>query len=301
MDSLIYMAVVLALGKLSRQVPVFPENTPQALNQFVIWISFPATVLLKLNGLVFDPSLLVLVLVPWALVILAVGAVLVISRGLGWDSRLTGGVMLAAALGNTSFFGFPAVTAFLGEDYLKYAILYDQFGSFLALAVFGTIAASIFSQGARASLGGILLKIIGFPPFTALVLGICLSGTSFPDSLVYMLEGLSATLLPLVMFSVGAQLKFRQPLSNIYPILITMGLKMVAFPIIVMAALLVLGVSGPVFQVAVFESAMPSMVMAGVLASSANLRPEVANAAVGYGILFSFVSLPLVHWLIRLF
>ena len=45
--------------------------------------------------------------------------------------------------------------------------------------------------------------------------------------------------------------------------------------------LLVLGISGPVFQVGVFEAAMPSMVMAGVLAAAGNLRADVANAAIG--------------------
>lgn len=110
MDNLVYLALVLVLGKLSQKR--FPPNTSQVLNHYVIWISFPATVLLKLNGLEFDAGLLVLALVPWALVFMSLGLVILISRGLGWDHALTGGVILAVALGNTSFFGFPAVTAF---------------------------------------------------------------------------------------------------------------------------------------------------------------------------------------------
>ncbi|MCP4722855.1 MAG: AEC family transporter, partial [Desulfobacteraceae bacterium] len=142
MDNFVYLLLLLFLGKLSSKLP-FPENTPQVLNQYVIWISFPATVLLKLNGLAFDPSLLVLALVPWTLVFLSVGGVILISRVLGWDRPLTGAVMLSVALGNTSFFGYPAVAAFFGEENLKYAILYDQLGSFLALATFGTIVMSV--------------------------------------------------------------------------------------------------------------------------------------------------------------
>lgn len=50
---------------------------------------------------------------------------------------------------------------------------------------------------------------------------------------------------------------------------------------------------------AIFEAAMPSMVMAGILAAAGNLRADIANAAIGYGILFSFVTLPLIYALIR--
>jgi hypothetical protein len=295
MDNLVYLILLLALGNIFRRLPMFPENTPQVLNQYVIWISFPATVLLKLNGLVFDTSLLVLVLVPWILVFLSVGAVILISKALEWDRPLTGAVMLAVALGNTSFFGFPVVATFLGEQNLKYAILYDQLGSFLAVATFGTIVMSVYGSSQRVSLKLILLRIVSFPPFTALVLGLLLSRIPIPSTPLFVLKGLSSTLIPLVTFSVGAQLKFRQPLANVTPILITMGLKMIASPIIVLVLLLTLGISGPVFQVALFEAAMPSMVMAGILASAGNLRADVANAAIGYGILFSFVTLPLIY------
>ena len=139
---------------------------------------------------------------------------------------------------------------------------------------------------------------MGFPPFSALVLGLLLARIPIPATPLFLLKGLSATLIPLVIFSVGAQLKFRQPLSNITPILITMGLKMIVSPIIAFGILVALGISGPVLQVAVFEAAMPSMVMAGILAAAGNLRADVANAAIGYGILFSFVTLPLIYFLI---
>ncbi len=299
MDNFVYLLLLLFLGKLSSKLPVFPENTPQVLNQYVIWISFPATVLLKLNGIVFDTRLLVLILVPWTLVFLSVGAVILISKTLGWERPLTGAVMLSVALGNTSFFGFPAVAAFLGEQNLKYAILYDQLGSFLAVATFGTIVMSVYGNSQQVSLKTILLRIISFPPFTALVLGLLLARVPIPATPLFMLEGISATLIPLVIFSVGAQLKFRQPLSNVTPILITMGLKMIVSPIIALGLLMILKMSGPVLQVTVFEAAMPSMVMAGILAAAGNLRADVANAAIGYGILFSFVTLPCFYWLIQ--
>jgi hypothetical protein len=37
MGNLLYLFILLVLGKFSRQLSVFPENTPQILNLFVIY------------------------------------------------------------------------------------------------------------------------------------------------------------------------------------------------------------------------------------------------------------------------
>ncbi|MBU1342753.1 MAG: AEC family transporter [Proteobacteria bacterium] len=298
MENLIYLVFLLALGKLSRRLSVFPENTPNVLNQFVIYISFPATVLLKINGIDIQTDLLVLALVPWVLVFLSIFAVKMISKFLHWDKKLTGAVMLSVALGNTSFFGFPAVSAFFGENSLGYAIIYDQLGSFIALATFGTLVVSVYGTSQKISLKTILFKIIGFPPFIALVAGFILVKTPIPLMILKMIEGLSATLIPLVIFSVGTQLKFRQPLSNVKPICITIVLKMIVSPFIAILILMAMGIQGPVFNISVFEAAMPSMVMSGILAAAGNLRADVANAAIGYGILFSFITLPVLYYIL---
>jgi predicted permease len=46
-------------------------------------------------------------------------------------------------------------------------------------------------------------------------------------------------------------------------------------------------------QVLVLESAMPSSITAGAMASMAGLAPELCAALVGYGVLIAFVWLPL--------
>jgi malate permease and related proteins len=298
MGNLLYLILLLALGNICRRTPVFPGNTAFVLNQFVIYISLPATVLLKINGLDIQPDLMVLALVPWVLVFLSILAVVMISKSLQWDRKLTGAVLLSVALGNTAFFGFPAVSAFLGEKNLGYAIIYDQLGSFIAVATFGTIVVSLYGSSQKISLKIVLAKIFGFPPFIALLIGILLIKISLPAMMVHMLEGLSASLVPLAIFSVGLQLKFRQPVSNIKPIVITVFLRMILSPLIAFFLLMVMGISGPVLHVAVFQAAMPTMVMSGILATAGNLKADVANAAIGYGIILSFITLPILYYVV---
>lgn len=297
MEKLVYLLLLLVLGKVSTRIPAFPDNTAQVLNQFVIWVAFPATVFLKMPDVSFRSELLVLMIVPWFLVALSLAVIPVFSRFMGWDGKMTGSLLLSCALGNTAFCGIPLITAFLGEDHVGYAIIYDQFGSFLALSVFGTLVISIFSGTGPVRVRYIIYKIISFPPFIALIAGLLTRSFSRPEIVTNLLSGLSAPLVPLAIFSVGTQLRFRQPKKNIVPICFAIFYKMIFSPGIVMAILFFAGMSGSIIHVAIFQAAMPTMVMAGVLASAAGLKPQVANAAVGYGILLAFFTLPFVYWI----
>jgi len=298
MENLLYLVILLVLGNISRRISGFPENTSSVLNQFVIYISFPAMVLLKMNGIKIQEDLMVLALVPWVLVFMSIFAVGMISKFLQWDKKMTGTVLLSVALGNTAFFGLPAVNAFFGDSSLGYAIIYDQLGSFMTLAIFGTIVVSIYGTSQKISFKMIMKRIFGFPPFIALLAGLVLIKTSYPGTITTILERLSATLVPLVIFSIGIQLKFQQPLSNIKPIGIIIFLKMILSPLIAFLSLSFIGIQGPALHVSVFQAGMPTMVMVGVLAATGNLKPDVANAAIGYGILFSFITLPVLYYIL---
>ncbi len=298
MENLFYLILLLALGKISKSVPAFPENTSHVLNQFVIYVSLPATILLKLNGLELQTQLLMLAVIPWVLVLFAILFVRWIARCLAWDRPMTGAVMLCVALGNTSFFGFPAVSIFLGPQYLSYAVIYDQLGTFLALVTFGTLTVSIYGESKKVSFKKISARIISFPPFIAMIAGALGMNIVYPPLILNIFEGLSSTLVPVVTFSVGSALVFRQPLKNVVPIGITLGLKMVVCPLIAFVLLWMMNIKGAVFMVCLFEAGMPPMVMAGVIAAAGNLRSDIATAAIGYGILLSLITLPLLGFFV---
>lgn len=51
-------------------------------------------------------------------------------------------------------------------------------------------------------------------------------------------------------------------------------------------------------RVTVFQAAMPPMVSAGAVAIAAGLAPRLVAGAVGIGLIVSFVSLPVLYWLL---
>ncbi len=69
-------------------------------------------------------------------------------------------------------------------------------------------------------------------------------------------------------------------------------LKLVAAPLCALFCCRIFGWQSLAAKVSVFEAGMPPMVTAAALASLAGLAPEFTAALVGYGILFSFVTLP---------
>jgi malate permease and related proteins len=61
-----------------------------------------------------------------------------------------------------------------------------------------------------------------------------------------------------------------------------------------------LGGQGQTMQITVFESAMPPMITAAILATEHDLDPPLATLMVAIGILVSFVTLTGWWWALRL-
>lgn len=137
----------LLVGVVLQRLNILPASTPARLIQYVLCVAMPAMVLLHLPQLEVDAQLWVPVITPWAMLILSMLSVVALTRLLNWSREVMGALLIVVPLGNTSFLGFPIVRSFYGDQGLAYAVLYDQFGSFIGLAVIATTLAAIFSQG----------------------------------------------------------------------------------------------------------------------------------------------------------
>jgi predicted permease len=283
---------MLALGKLFAHARLLPENTPEVINRLVIWLLLPALVLKAVHGLEFRIELLLLVVTPWLLALLALLAVLGLSRLLGWRREVTGCLLLCVALGNTAFLGYPMVEATLGHDALAYAVVYDQLGSFILLSSFGLVVVALYGRAARPTAFAVIRKIVTFPSFAALIIGL------LPWERPVLVDGLIATLagllVPLAMFAVGFQLKLVPSRAFAAPLVAGLVLKLALLPAAAWTIATLAGADALVTAVNTLQSAMPAMITAGALATDARLAPELAAGLVGYGILISVLWLPLV-------
>jgi len=301
MTNIILLAICLLAGLGLRKTGRFPATTPAALNGFIIYISLPALTILHIHSLKIDLSLLLTAGMAWLLF----GVAWLIFGSAGklfkLDRETTGALILVAGLGNTSFVGLPMIETYYGKEFLGVGIIADQLGSFLALSTVGILAATLYSSG-DVTPRQMARKVLMFPPFQALILALLLRPVSFPEWSTEILQKLGSTLTPLALVSVGFQLQFGGIRQVARPLAAGLGYKLLLGPaLIFLLYSTVLGATGSVVQVTIFEAAMPPMITAGIIAIDHDLRPQLVGMLVGIGIPLAFISLHLWHKLLIMF
>jgi predicted permease len=281
---------------LQRHKDINPKTMSHALNQYVIFVALPALVLAKMPFLQFSRDLIVPILMPYLMVLFSAGMVLFGSRLYHWPATVTGCLLLCVPLGNTSFLGIPMITAFFGEKFIQYGIVYDQLGSFIILSTFGTFVLAKYQQNHNATAGNVIKKIITFPAFIGLMASLVLRVIPYPPALAICFEHIGHSLVPVVMVAVGLQLKIKLPGHYISPFFLGLLVKLILSPLLALSVIKGLNLHHDAAVIAVFEAGMPPMVTGGALALAAGFAPELAAALVGWGIVLSFFTLTCLYF-----
>jgi len=298
LESLFAVVLCLFAGLVLRRVAAFPrEAAVTALNAFAIYVALPALVVRQVAAMHLSGDALLPVVAPWIVLASSAGLVVLAARAFAWSRPVTGALLLVVPLGNTAFLGLPLTSALLGPEALPYAVLYDQLGSFLALTIYGSYIAGTFGAGARVDARAVARRVLVFPPFVALVVGVALA-VLLPQGLPRVVDGalalVAASLVPAVLVAVGLGWRLVLPRGARAPFGLALALKLVVAPAGVALMVLLVGATGPAAEATVLQAAMGPMVTAGALAIAADLAPELVAAIVGYGTLLSLATVPLV-------
>lgn len=305
MDSLFVAVSCLLLGVLLRRLGRLPEGADRTISGVVIQLSTPAVCFLAARTMPISAEMLLPASMAW--VIFAGGFAFfgLAQRIFGFSRETFGCLMLTAALSNVIFIGLPMIEAFFGHELVYVAFLCDSPGTSLVLALPGVLLAMRFSPlerpggSAASQVWQSVRRVISFPPFQALLLGLVLRGVSLPEWLLGGLRHIGMTLVPLSLFAVGLGLNLRPPRGAIRPLALGLAYKLALAPLLMLGvAAWGFGNTGPVAQVTVFEAAMPPMVLGGILATDNGLDPKLAALLVSVGTPLSFLTLPLWHWLL---
>lgn len=286
---------MLALGYALQRMSALPANTAQRLNQVVLYLCLPAAILRHVPGLEWAPALLGVVAMPWLMLAVTVPAVALAARALRLREDARAALLLTVALGNTSFLGYPLTRALIGEHALPYAVIYDQFGSFLIMSTFGLWVLARYGhggEGVRPGAREMARRILRFPPLWALVLGLTAMPAQPPAWIDHLLRVLSDALLPLAVLAVGLSVRLALPREELRPLALGLALKLLALPVLAWVLTPALGLHGDIARTVVLEAAMPPMITAASLAIAHGLAPRLAAAMVGYGLLLSLATLP---------
>lgn len=293
MSALLLLCVCLILGVLVSRWGNPPAGMVHGINWWVINVALPALVLYLIPNVKFDGRL-------W----FPVAAMLVVFGGawllfgllgprFGWSRGRTGALILVCGLGNTSFMGYPMIQALYGQAGLSLAVVADQLGCFPLLSSAGVLVASIYA-GRNPDMASIARRILTFPSFVALVLGVVVGSLGgWPVPVREVLAPIGATLTPLALFSVGMQFRFRLGSGQATALAWGLGWKLALAPLLCWLLGAMAGVKGLVLTVGVLQAAMAPMISAAILADEYDLDPSLANAVLGAGIVLSLLTIPL--------
>jgi predicted permease len=232
------------------------------------------------------------------LLLLSIALILPASRHFGWSRAKTGVLLLVVPIGNTSFMGVPMVNAFFGPSGIPYLIVYDQVGTILIFALYGSLILAMYGREGTLKVSSVARRALTFPPTIAAAAGLALRPWPYPEAVVSALHGISQSLTPLVMTAIGLQLRWRLERSVLGPLSYGLLIKLLITPLAALAVCRMLGMTGLPVDISVFEAGMPPMVTAAALAVVAGMESELAIALVGIGIIFSFATLPIIYFLL---
>lgn len=300
MENFILIAVFVLMGMLFRRLEAFPSDTVRVLNMFALYVSLPAVILLKVPQISFSGEIVLPIGIAWGALIFSAALVLTAARIFAWPRSAVGVLLLVVPLGNTSFMGVPIIRAFFGESGLQYLVVYDQFGTMLIFATYGSIILALYGKEGAVTLRAVAGRVLLFPPSIALAVGMALLPWKYPLMVERLLQTTSGTLTPLVMTAIGFQLSFRLRPTLRTPLCFGLTLKLILAPLAALLICRFLGIRGLGTDVAILEAGMPPMVTAGALAVVAGMDAELSAALVGLGLLLGFATLPLFYWLVQL-
>ena len=288
MENFVLILLAIVIGYVISRLNIFSKDAPTILNQFVIYISLPAMILLQVPKLSFSMDMVIPIVIAWSVMIISAILILLLSKFFSFSREITGCLMLVSILTNSSFLGIPIINAYMGESALAYVLVYDQLGTFIALATYGTFIASYYSNKTQLTFKIITLKVFTFPPVIALITSLFLIGVEFNPIISKVLNSFASTIVPVALVAVGLQLKLKLPKEDLKPFSVALSVKLIIAPIIAIGISSLFNWNNQASIVSIMEAGMAPMITAGAIASMAGLAPRLSSAIVGYGILISF-------------
>jgi len=280
----------LAAGLFFNHRQLVPKNSYKAINAWIINIALPAMSFTYLPYLRWELSLVFAFIAP---ILVFIGSILffyLLSKFVKLSTRNRVTLSLVAGFSNTSFVGFPLITAYYGAEFIEIGILCDQMTFFLlsSLGVWMAVSTNT-SSTKKVSFVGILGNIVCFPPFAAGLLAIGISSIVDMQITRPFFQQLSQTVTPLAFFSIGLQLNlhFGHQLKYIF-----YALSYILFlaPLLTWGLAQLFHLENNVSRISIFEMAMPALVSTSMVLEKYNLNANLGNAIIGVSIFMGLIS-----------
>jgi hypothetical protein len=291
---LLGFVAVVVLGHALRASGRLPASAADTLNTVVTDVTMPALILATLGARAVPTT------APRAVIAatFGLGAGLVLgtlaARALGLGRPAQGASALTAGFSNTGFLGIPLILGLYPDapEAGAAAVLIDAFVTTLWLYTGGVFWARRHGEGGERAPH--VARLLLTPASIAVVtgLGMSLLGLRFPAPVARFAGLLGGATVPLVFLALGLRLDWKTVRGSLRPILAVAAIRQAIVPALVLGAAFALGLRGPVRDVTVLEAAMPSAMMAAVVADRYGCDGQLGTAAVVLTTLLGVVTIP---------
>lgn len=289
--------VLMMSGYLAKRTRLVHQKRSITFVDYVLTFALPALIFDKIYHVNIDLRLLDIILLGFGSTFLGTVIVFVLGKIFKFSKVTITCMVLLTLFGNTIFVGLPIVKGFLGDTYANEVIFYDQFTTSIPISIIGPFILS-FAAPQKVTLYQNAMKIMKFPPFIALILGLICKNFEISEVIFAPLRMFSASVVPVALFAIGVGLSFKSILSSWKSSSIVILGKMILPPLffILVAKYFGVDMSQKQWLTGAFMCSMPPMVLAGAMIMKANLDSNLAISSIALGVLFSFVSMPLIYY-----
>jgi len=300
LTQLLSIFILIASGYAAKKFKVFEQKNASVFINYALCFALPALIFDKIYHVNIDTTLINVIAMGFASSMLGAVAIYFACRFFKFNKSTIVSAVLLGMFGNTIFMGMPIIEGFFGVESMNEVIFYDQLATSIPISVFGPFILA-FGAPAKVSMMQNVIKVIKFPPFVALILGLLLRSTPLPQVIFDSLELFAKSVVPVALFAIGIGLGFRSIKSAYKSTAVVILGKMLVAPLIFLLLILIFGIDlKQTWMIGVLQCAMPPMVLASAMIMKAELDSQLAVSAVAVGVGFSFISLPFLSFIFDL-
>ncbi|MBE6485895.1 MAG: AEC family transporter [Methanosphaera stadtmanae] len=280
--------LMIALGYILKRQDILTAQDSKILSKIVLTVSLPSLVFVNLSTANINSDMLVLPFAAFLLSIICMVIAYLFCKSRGYSKVKTWTIMIACAMMNTGFFGFPITLGVFGNEGFLNAIFFDL-ETTVIFVIFGMVLVSLFGGNRKE----VLKQAVGFVPLWAVILALIFNflnleyGYVIETSLNYM----GQATIPLIMISLGLTLDFNEIKHSIGDSLFVAFVKLILAPIIIFFILSAINLGGLSFKVAILEAGMSTAMNALVLAITYDLDTKLMSSVIFTNTILALVTL----------
>lgn len=280
---------VAAIGFLLAKRGIVTEQRPLA--RVSLYFFSPALAFVSLSKSTVNTADVVSIVIFVVIMAVTVGALgFGIARVLKFDRLMTSAFLLSILFVNAGNYGIPLVQFAFGTEGVARAAIYFAANSVLT----NTLAVYIATAG-HSNMRKSLVAVSKMPLAYAALAGLVFNtmGWTLPGPIGQGIELAAAAALPVMLVNLGLELARAKLQDYEWNVFLAVGIKLLVSPLIALGLAAALGMTGLTRSVSVLEAAMPTAVMASIIATEFQARSAFVTSVVFVSTLGSTITLTL--------